>query len=76
MIATSQGERYRDFYAKGRSLRWAFRFDVHYRVRRMHEVLVQLGLPVANLDVLDVGTPGFRSPIDKGAQLLRPARVA
>jgi len=55
MIATSQGERYRDFYAKGRSLRWAFRFDVHYRVRRMHEVLVQLGLPVANLDVLDVG---------------------
>lgn len=51
----SQSARYADFYAGWRSLTRLVRFDVRYRCRRMHEVLTELGVPVEDARVLDVG---------------------
>lgn len=51
----SQGARYADFYSSLREpVRW-FRYDVAYRVRRMHEVLGELGVRCEEARVLDAG---------------------
>ncbi|NIR49581.1 class I SAM-dependent methyltransferase [candidate division KSB1 bacterium] len=49
-----QVDKYRDFY-RGRRLRWLFRFDVHYRCRRIKEVIQTLHIDPNNKRVLDVG---------------------
>lgn len=51
----SQGARYADFYSRLREpLRW-LRYDVAYRVRRMHEIFEDLGIPHDRARVLDAG---------------------
>jgi SAM-dependent methyltransferase len=57
-IDSSQVRRYAGFYRPGRAWRRAFRFDVRYRCRRIHEVLAQLGIATENARVLDVGFGG------------------
>ena len=51
----SQGARYAQFYEGGRALRSLLRFDIRYRVRRLHEVLASRGIPVHGQRVFDVG---------------------
>ena len=50
----TQVHKYRDFY-RGRRWRWIFRFDVHYRCRRLKDVIQSLYINPNNKRVLDVG---------------------
>ena len=49
-----QVHKYSDFY-RGRRWRWIFRFDVHYRSRRLKDVIQSLHINPNNKRVLDVG---------------------
>ena len=51
----SQTDRYANFYDSWAWLRWAFRFDVRYRCRRLPELLRDLGVLRNIRSVLDVG---------------------
>jgi 2-polyprenyl-3-methyl-5-hydroxy-6-metoxy-1,4-benzoquinol methylase len=51
----SQTDVYRDFYRRWRGIRWFFRYDVHYRCRRLREVSDDLGLEIEDKKVLDIG---------------------
>ncbi|MFA5624586.1 MAG: class I SAM-dependent methyltransferase [Bradymonadales bacterium] len=50
----TQKERYEKFY-EFNGFRWLFRFDVHYRCKRMHEKLKDLSLSVDAKRVMDFG---------------------
>ncbi len=51
----SQSSRYEGFYEGWRELVRLVRYDVRYRVRRMHQILRELDISIDDRDVLDVG---------------------
>jgi SAM-dependent methyltransferase len=55
ILQLSQTERYAEFYTRARRRFARFRFDIHYRCRRLHEVLAALELPTSGQLVLDMG---------------------
>lgn len=54
----SQTKKYENLYSKKSSVKWMFRFDVHYRCKRLVELFKKLGIERSNTRIMDFGFGG------------------